>query len=116
MATCPVPKNPAVTASGKPSTAVLIVPSLNEGGAIEELCLKSFDEDRIQCVESYFDCLASKHPTTNRTAKGIIQAYLSGLEEPLRDLTLAAAKRKMDLSHSCFDEARQFLRNLGSVT
>lgn len=112
----PVPKAPVVTASGKPSTAVLIVPSLNDSGAIEELCLKSFDEDRMRCVENYFDCLASKYPTTKRTSKGLVQAYLGGLEEPLRDLTLAAAKRKIDLNHSCFDDARQLLQNLASVT
>jgi hypothetical protein len=112
----PVPKAPVVAAAGKPATAVLIVPSITDLGAIEDLCLKSFDEDRMQCVENYFDCLANRYPTTKRTGKGLVQAYLGGLEEPLRDLTLAAARRKIDLSNSCFDDARQFLQNLASAT
>src|SRR5258708_2025456 len=110
----PVPTGPIVTASGHPVTAILIIPSRNEHGAIEQLCLASFDQTRLQCVNSYFDCLERPSSQATRSGKGLVQVYLGGLKNPPRDIPLAAATGSLDLSHTVFDDVRQFLRNLAA--
>lgn len=106
----PTPTAPVGAAEGNPTTAILILPSRTTQGAIEDLCLASFDANRLDCVNSYFDCLNVED--SGRSSKGLVQVYFGGFPDPVRDITLAVAKRRLNLNHACFDEVRQFVNNL----
>jgi hypothetical protein len=107
----PVPTAAIQLAEGIPSTAVMIVPSRAGRGALEELCIKSFEAGRLECVDRYFDCLSPGHSAATRL-KARVQAYLAGLESVPRDITIAAHNHELDMGNSAFDELRQFVHRL----
>ena len=53
----PEPRGAGELAHGAISVAVMIAPSVSRQGAIEDLCMDSFDEAHLACVRSYFACL-----------------------------------------------------------
>ncbi|HUC58932.1 MAG TPA: DUF3226 domain-containing protein [Streptosporangiaceae bacterium] len=109
----PVPAKSALSASGQRSAAILIVPARDEQGAIEELCAKSFDPDRLACVDSYYACLGAAGVSPN-SSKGRSQAYLAGLRSAPRDLAVAASRGLLDMTHESFDELRAFVHSLAT--
>jgi len=111
----PAPFEPSVLAGAEICTAIMIAPSRSELGAIEELCLRSFDAGRITCVDGYFACLAGHSPNLNQ-AKGYVQAYLAGLRSAPRDLAVACNRNLINMGHTAFDEVRTFVRALAFCT
>jgi hypothetical protein len=109
----PIPRAAAILAEGVPSVAIMIVPSISRPGAIEDLCMSSFDEARLACVDGYFACLGD--PQYARTgSKGHVQAYLAGLPTAPRDLKVAADRGTLNMASSAFDELRAFVRTLAT--
>ncbi len=104
-----LPREPIVIAAGNPSIAVMIVPSHEDKGAIEELCMRSFDPNRIRCVGRYMECVNESREVAT---KAFVQAYLAGLNPLCRDLGIAAKKGTLDFSHEAFNGLRRFVRNL----
>lgn len=107
----PVPVAVRRLAEGSPSTAIAIVPSRTGRGALEELCIESFDAGRIDCVNRYFDCVRPGNSSPVRV-KARVQAYLAGLESAPRDITIAARNHELNMNHSAFDELREFVHLL----
>jgi hypothetical protein len=110
----PVPTVAVSIATGEPSTAVMIVPSRSRQGAIEELCIDSFDEPRLVCVADYFNCLSGRG-FESLQEKGRIQAYLAGLESAPRDLKVASDRGELDMANQAFDELRSFVKILADT-
>jgi len=108
----PVPRAPGLIQSGKPSVAVAIVPNPSLTGAIEDVCLPSFEQTNMACVENYFNCLDH---SADRTGKAAVQAYLAGLQPSYKDLTAAARDGALNLAHHAFDDLRMFLHELDSA-
>jgi hypothetical protein len=107
----PTPRRVATLATGEISAAVMIVPSMSRHGAIEELCVPSFEEAMLACVDGYIACLgAAVRPQD--TGKARMQAYLAGLPQVPRDLKLAADRGALDMTSSAFDELRSFVHAL----
>lgn len=109
----PAPTEPLTLAGATISAAIMIVPSRSERGALEELCLRSFDPQRIACVDGYFACLA-EFSTNRGRGKGYAQAYLAGLQSAPRDLAVACHRNMIDMGHPAFDEIRTFVHALVS--
>jgi hypothetical protein len=111
------PERTGELGTGSPATCVTIVPSPSRAGAIEDLCLDSFSQNRMECVNSYFTCLdKSRSNGARRPKKSHVQAYLAGLIPPVRDIRIAAERDVIDFSHSAFDELKEFLRLLSSAS
>jgi hypothetical protein len=108
----PVPDMAGQLAEGRPSVAVAIVPTSDGIGAIEEVCLPSFDEGRMACVDNYFACLAT---TGQIRTKARVQVYLAGESPQCRDLKVAANSGVLNLAHGTFDGLREFLHELRSA-
>jgi hypothetical protein len=108
------PNRPGELSVGYPAICVSIVPSTNNPGAIEDVCLDSFNQDRMACVESYFACLdKARSRGSTRPKKSHVQTYLAGLIPPVKDLRIAAEKGNiLNFSHSTYDELKEFLRLL----
>ena len=111
----PVPTAAVQLAEGHPSTAVMVIPSRDGRGALEELCIESFDAGRLECVNRYFDCLSPGNSSSARV-KARVQAYLAGLQSAPRDITVAVINRELDMSNSAFDELRHFVHLLSQNT
>jgi|HubBroStandDraft_5_1064220.scaffolds.fasta_scaffold180672_2 hypothetical protein len=107
----PTPREALELAAGTPNTAIMVVPSRTRRGAVEELCMDSFPEPRLACVDQYFGCLGENGVAPTH-AKGRIQVYLAGLRDNPRDLVVACKKGLLDMGHPAFDELRGFIRAL----
>jgi len=108
----PLPSAPGQLQPGRPSVAIAIIPGIDSVGAIEELCLPSFQQDRLACVDSYFRCLTD---ASGVSSKAIVQTYLAGLRPACRDLTIAARHHAIDLAHPAFDPLKTFLYEMSNA-
>jgi hypothetical protein len=108
----PTPTNVGEVADGRPAVAIEIVPSIDVAGAVEELCLPSFNPGRLRCVHEYFECL--RGTDAEYAVKAQVQVYLAGLARHCKDLSVAARRGELELSHEVFDGLRNFLQGLHS--
>lgn len=108
----PTPTAAGHLVAGPPAVAIEIVPSVDTTGAIEALCLKSFDRARRDCVHGYFECLQGKDPAY--TDKAEVQAYVAGLEPHCQSLAVAARSGRLDLAHEVFNRLRALVHGLSS--
>jgi hypothetical protein len=108
----PLPTAPGQLQSGRPSVAIAIIPGIEATGAVEELCLPSFEQGHLACVDSYFRCLTV---APGASSKAIVQTYLAGLQPPCRDLTVAARNQALDLAHPAFDSLKEFLYEMSNA-
>lgn len=106
----PTPMAAGQLVAGPPAVAIEIVPSIDKTGAIEALCLESFDQDRRDCVNGYFKCLQDKEP--EYTDKAEVQVYVAGLEPHCKSLAVAALSGRLDLAHEVFNRLRTFVHGL----
>jgi hypothetical protein len=107
----PTPTGTGQLAAGPPAAAIEIVPSIDSSGALEELCLPSFDVGMRDCVDRYFECLEN----AEYAPKAYVQACLAGLRPHRKDLKVAALSGALDLTHETFDGLRGFLRGLHNI-
>ena len=112
----PVPKRPLDPAGNQPKVAVLILPSSNSPGALEDLCLQALAQDpAMSCVEQYFECLQHRGFSLPRTlAKAKIHVLLASKEETHKWLGVAAKAGYLPLDDATFDHVKCFLNIISS--
>ncbi|MEK7273940.1 MAG: DUF3226 domain-containing protein, partial [Candidatus Desantisbacteria bacterium] len=115
----PVPKAPLIIADGDLRVSVMILPDGKRCGALEDICLKSVEEDgAIPCVEKYFQCLAKKgiHVPTDKhsvaISKAKVHAFLASRKDPDKRLGEAAKANYWNLESPVFGLVKQFLQAL----
>ena len=99
-----------------PSIGVFIVPDGNEPGAIETLCRRSKEDDKVaMCVEEYLSCLHEHEAMKSRNVdKSFAHAYLAAMEDPVARVGEAARQGTWDFGSPVFAELSEFLRQLAS--
>lgn len=110
----PSPKKPLQPAKGHPRVNVMILPSSERKGALEDLCLEAVAQDSANiCVDEYFDCLKEKDVALPKAfSKARVRVFLSSREDPTLPLGLAAKKGYWPFDHEVFEPLRQFLMSL----
>jgi len=111
----PTPKKQMSVAKGPPKTSVMILPSIDRQGALEDLCLEAVAQDpAMDCTEGFFDCLQEKGRARPKKdmAKAKVRAFLAAQGDPTLPLGLAARKGYWPLDHPAFDRVRRFLKSL----
>lgn len=96
-------------------TRILVIPGTAATGAVEDLCLASADGKRMRLVDEYFGSLAGHAlpgPVASRLNKARLQVYLAGTPKTPKGIYTAGRMGVIDLSHACFEPARQFLQAL----
>lgn len=111
----PTPRKPMSIAKGSPQTSVMILPSFERQGALEDMCLEAVAGEPVMiCTEEFFSCLQEKkgsHPRRDMT-KAKVRVFLSAQKDPTLPLGLAAGKGYWPLDHHVFGEVRRFLESL----
>jgi hypothetical protein len=110
----PSPKKPLQSVKGRPRVNVMILPSSDRKGALEDLCLDAVADDPANnCVDEYFDCLHQKDLVSiKELPKAKVRVFLSSREDPTLPLGLAAMKGYWPFDHEAFRPLRQFLMSL----
>jgi hypothetical protein len=110
----PSPKKPLQPAKGHPRVNVMIFPSPDRKGALEDLCLEAIGLDTANtCVDEFFDCLQDKESAwPKELSKARVRVFLSSREDPTLPLGLAAMKGYWPFDHEVFEPLRQFLMSL----
>jgi hypothetical protein len=99
-----------------PKVGVLILPDAATRGMLENLCLRSVENDPVmQCVDEYFKCVERRLPQTELPRiieKARVQAFLASRPEHVAHLGLAAHKGYWSWESPAFNHVKQFLREL----
>lgn len=104
----------AIVSEGNPCVIVMTIPIGKSSGILEDVCLESVKEEpTTDCVNTYFDCLSTKHDK-HVMPKAKLQVYLAAREPELR-LGEAAEKHFWNWDHPVFEPIKDFLRQLSSL-
>ncbi len=112
----PAPASPLSPIGERPRVTVMILPTENASGALEDLCLQSVTRDpATACVEQYFQCLKKQGlPLPQNLSKARVQVFLASRQEAGRRLGEAAQAGYLPWDDKAFEQVRSFLRQLGS--
>lgn len=112
----PAPSHPMEFTSGSPNVMVMILPRKNAIGELEDLCLKSVENDKaIHCVEQYFQCIKERDlDEPRKVSKAKVQVFLASKRELAADVGWAAEKGYWRFEEEAFEEAKVFLHQIFS--
>lgn len=112
----PSPMRPLNFVKGPPKVGIMIIPSLQQQGALEDLCLQAIANDpAMTCVAQYFDCIVQQglnKPKGKELSKAKVRVFLSSREDPTLSLGIAAQKGYWPLDDNAFKTVRKFLQAL----
>ena len=94
----PIPSQHLVMVTGSPSVSVMILPGIDEQGALENYVKKALQHDKLwDCVEQYFDCLPTAGLAIEevRRAKSEIGVFISGKVVDSNEATPRDSRRKL---------------------
>lgn len=124
-----IPSQHLVMAPGSPSVSVMILPGVNDQGALENYVKKALKRDKLwDCVKAYFNCLPTVGLSIeeDRRAKSEIGVFISGIVVDSNEAKSADTRRKLlsDIyrlkwwednnlwDDDNFSDARKFLKQL----
>ena len=123
----PVPQRTIELAEGTPSLAVLVLPSSEREGMIEDLIMDVFREDPVKvCVDAFFNCLRESDIAISQEkhSKARLRTFITGKnvdsdsegddsdKQYLSDVFRMSWWRDEFWDHPTFNDAKAFLRQL----
>ena len=110
----PIPRLPMKLVAGPPRINVMLLPSTERSGELEDLCLEAFKNEPIMtCVDQYFKCvkkLGMREP--RKLSKAKVAALLSSQEDPAISVGLSAQKGFWDFKNAAFLKVKNFLLSM----
>lgn len=94
----PIPTQHLVMVQGSPSVSVMILPGIDDQGALENYVKTALKRDKLwACVKDYFDCLPAVgiKIEEDRRAKSEIGVFISGLVVDRKEAKPADSRRKL---------------------
>ncbi len=106
-----VPKRPLEPLGHRPQIVVMILPDEHTPGMLEDLCLRSVEQDpALACVDQYFHCLQQKGVSLPRNfSKGKVQVFLGSREKAGLRLGEAAQAGVWPWDSPAFENVKNFL-------
>lgn len=109
-----VPDRPLEMAGEKPQIYIFVLPDNESPGMLEDLCLRSVQNDRgMKCVDDFMKCVvdhAKREPSPD--AKARVHAWLASQDRPDLQLGVAAESGIWPLGGEAFTRIGDFLRSL----
>jgi hypothetical protein len=92
------------------------MPDCENEGMLEDLCLKSVENDSVfKCAEKFLDCVntsAKEEEKPKNLSKAKAQTFLAGKKEIASSTGVGAQKGYWNFDHECMNKIKQFLENL----
>lgn len=123
-ANLPEPPRARERTEGTPCVCVLILPSENEAGMLETLCLKAFETDAAMiCTDQYFECLKQQAiPLRDEfLPKAKFQAFLASKDKLINSddfgmrLRMAFQQDWWPWDEIVFAPVKEFLQNMADA-
>jgi hypothetical protein len=112
-ASLPYPSKINIWSQSKPSVGTFILPNCKNQGCLESLCLSSLSNPKIlDCIEQYLKCLKRQGNIPRNIHKAKMLAWLSGQEEIVNSIGLAAQKKYFDFDSPGFAKLIGFIDKL----
>jgi hypothetical protein len=110
------PIRPLLTAGQNPRVTIMILPTEDIMGMLEDVCLKSVTGDpAVPCIEQYFQCLQDHTvPLPQNMSKAKVQAFLASREEAGKRLGEAAHAGYWPFGNNAFGPMKDFLQQISS--
>ena len=110
------PLDPVFFTKTKPSSGIFIMPSFNQKGSIEDLCLEGVKDNReMVCVNDFLNCLKAINPNLKQISKRKCLAFLATQDELKNNVGLAAKKGYWNFSSKLYNSLKTFLNELEKV-
>ena len=105
--------NEVISGSGL-AIGIFIIPGGDQGGALEDLLLKSVQNNKgFECVDQFLDCFQREtQKKIKNISKAKVQAFLSGQEISKRSPGDATDVGYWDFSHSVWEPFSNFVKLL----
>jgi hypothetical protein len=101
--------------TGTPSVCVFLMPGNSENGMLEDLCLKTVQDDPgMKCVEGFSDCVATLDEQPKNIAKAKAQVFLATKPVIKKAVGIAALKGYWHLDSPELDPIKNILQSLNS--
>ncbi|MGI6395571.1 MAG: DUF3226 domain-containing protein [bacterium] len=95
---------------------IYIMPDCENEGMLEDLCLKSVENDSVfKCANQFLDCVNAsvhKNEKPKNLSKAKAQTFLAGKKEVANATGVGAQKGYWNFEHECMNKIKQFLENL----
>ncbi len=106
------PISSGLYSNGNPRIGVFIMPDNKSCGMLEDLCLQSIKNLPINdCISDFIGCIPNKDKSFE-SSKSKVQIYLSSKTPIVNNLGLGAQKKYWDFDNPCFNEIKEFIKNL----
>jgi hypothetical protein len=118
MVNLPVPEFPMFPIGRGPQVTVMILPDGHTRGMLEDVCLKTVEEDpAMLCVEEFFKCLQERNVSMPRNnSKARVQVFLGSRLEAGKRLGEAAKAGYWPWDHMALDQIKNFLTRFITIT
>lgn len=105
----PVPSTLSSFTSSNPSIGIFIMPDNKNHGMLEDLCLKSLDDQPVKiCIDAFIGCA---NPGLNDEPKAKVLCYLSTRKPLVNSLGLGALNSHWNFNSLIFSNLKSFINN-----
>ena len=112
-ANLPLPGKPGeITGGEQINVGVFLFPDCKNPGILEDLIIKSFEKDILNCIKEYINCVKKLDFNPKKEAKSIVYSYIAIQHEPSRDFEVSVKRKHINLEASAFDEIKEFLKRI----
>lgn len=109
----PVPKSHASFAGRDPTVGMFLLPDGGSAGSLDTLCRKSVADDiRVDCVDSYLNCLKGLGKPVKNDDKSFVFAYSVAVGQQGDRAGSLARRGELNLDHEAFGPLAEFLQEL----
>jgi len=98
---------------GNPRIGIFIMPGNSDTGMLEDLCLKTVEEDpAMECVNAFIDCASRLDNPPKIMAKAKAQVFLAAMSKIANSVGVGAQKGYWNLDSDELDNLRSFIEIL----
>jgi len=98
---------------GNPRIGIFIMPGNSDTGMLEDLCLKTVDEQpAMECANVFIDCASGLRDPPQVMAKAKAQVFLAAMPEIANSVGVGAQKGYWDFNSDELDDLISFIDNL----
>ncbi len=95
------------------SIGIFILPDNLSHGMLEDLCLRTIEDDPIErCINTYLNCA---NPDVTGSSKAKVQCYLAAQEPIVNSLGLGAKASHWNFNSDKFDQIKTFLFHFNRI-